>query len=416
MKKSKDHIHTKHIILVLYIFLLWGIVFWWSQITKRGKLQDFYNTQSQNQLTETGMYAGLPSRIQNELDKIIAYNAIQNKDYDKAIQSIHSQDSESYYTLGAIKTLQAYNEALSSSLSWLQKARYLIDEAFKDFDTADKIKLNNTLDTYIQQNKSLSEQLSVVINIKTCYGEYSYTISALQNFSNTLEQIKERLKEEEKVLNKNSKIDEKCKDNLQNINNTSQQQVVNLQKQINGFNKQYKTNLTQSIKQPIECLEQNVTDISPLILDAGKGVEEFDNNHENTIETLKSGDKDALKELCNFAKDDSQINEKIENSLSKLMKQLQNNLEKKEDWNESEEDISKPSWETQYKSIFEEEELELLREIENNNESLIQQIQNIKWEWKYRAETLLDQLFNSFYGHTGDFQNLLKKEVNWNQR
>ncbi|MBU0627338.1 hypothetical protein KKG31_08585 [Patescibacteria group bacterium] len=63
------------------------------------------------------MYAGLPSRIQNELDKIIAYNAIQNKDYDKAIQSIHSQDSESYYTLGAIKTLQAYNEALSSSLS-----------------------------------------------------------------------------------------------------------------------------------------------------------------------------------------------------------------------------------------------------------------------------------------------------------
>ncbi|MBU0627339.1 hypothetical protein KKG31_08590 [Patescibacteria group bacterium] len=213
----------------------------------------------------------------------------------------------------------------------MQKARYLIDEAFKDFDTADKIKLNNTLDTYIQQNKSLSEQLSVVINIKTCYGEYSYTISALQNFSNTLEQIKERLKEEEKVLNKNSKIDEKCKDNLQNINNTSQQQVVNLQKQINGFNKQYKTNLTQSIKQPIECLEQNVTDISPLILDAGKGVEEFDNNHENTIETLKSGDKDALKELCNFAKDDSQINEKIENSLSKLMKQLQNNLEKKED-------------------------------------------------------------------------------------
>jgi ABC-type transporter Mla subunit MlaD len=167
-------------------------------------------------------------------------------------------------------------------------------------------------------------------------------------------------------------------------------QLNQLQNQIQDYNRTYKSDFVENIQQPIGCLNSNMTDIGPTIDDAQKSINEFTDSHKNTIAGLGSQNKDIIKSLCDFSKNDAQINEQIDNSLNKLLQQLQNNLDQKQQQSQKNSDENEDSQESsennsqessdgiQYKNVFEEDELKLLQQIDTNNKSLIQQIQNIK--------------------------------------
>lgn len=354
----------------------------------------------------------LPADVKQQIDEIASYQFFKEHNYPEAIKAITGQSSKSYYNLGTLKTLRAYNQALWSTLSWLQKARYLIADAYKDFDTAEKIKLNDTLDTYIQANKTLSQKLWTIIQVKTCYGEYSATIQALQWFSDQLDQTKSLLAQEQKEIDANRHIDTKCLENLKNINTASQTQLGLLQQQIDSYDRKYRSDLVDNIKQPIWCLKSDMTDIAPTIVDAQASMNQFADSHKNTIAGLNSQDKDVTMSLCDFAKNDSQMNEQIETSLSKLLQQLQDNLGQKQQQSQEEGSDGKNSQassdEIQYKNVFEEDEIKLLQEIDDNNRSLIKTIQNIKWAGRYNAKSLINKLFEDFYGEPSTFENILQ--------
>jgi len=404
------------------------ILFLVNKAPIRDTLYSFYTGyETTNSIETYSWITDLPTEVQEQIDEIESYQFFKEHNYPEAIRAITWQSSRSYYNLGTLKTLRAYNQALWSTLSWLQKARYLIADAYKDFDTAEKIKLNDTLDTYIQVNKILSQKLWTVIQVKTCYGEYSAIIEALQGFTSQLNDTKSLLADEEKKIDANKRIDAECLQNLKNINTASQIQLNQLQHQIEGYDRIYKSDFVDSINQPIGCLNSNMTDIGPAIDDAQKSVNEFTDSHKNTITALGSQDQDIIKSLCDFSKNDAQINEQIDNSLSELLQQLQNNLDQKQqqsqknsDENEnrqtsSEKNHQTPALETsgssddiQYKNVFEEDELKLLQQIDTNNKSLIQQIQNIKWAGRYNAKSLLNKLFEDFYGETSTFEEILQ--------
>lgn len=417
---SKSIKQTKHNMLIFYIAFFWLLIFILSNLNTRDRLYSFYNLSDFSSWDITN----LPSNIQYQLNKIISYKYLQEEDYTNAINTIKWQDAESYYDLWTIKTLQAYNDALSSNLSWLQRARYLITEAIKDFDTASQIQLNNSLDKYISNNLVVSEKLWVIIKVKTCYSEHQNTIDSLSSFNDQLDKLKWLLELEAKLIADNKNLDSECKKNLEDINKASLSQLGLLQSWIQQYNKDYKNKFAQFISQPEWCLDNIFVDIWPTIQEADDSIQEFANTHQNSITALSSSQ--WSKELCNQAKDDSQINEKIENSLNKLMQQLEDNLNKQKQswWEEKEEekwkDEENPEYnnnQVQYKNVLQEDELHLLEQVNNNNKSLIKQIMDTKWKLKYQTNKLLNELFSEFYGNSWDFQNLTPKtEINSNKR
>lgn len=300
--------------------------------------------------------------------------------------------SATYYNHGTQKTLSAYQQALWSGFSGLQNAKHLIAEAQDDFDIADKIKLNNALDAYIQANASLSQKLDVVIQVKACYSTFQTSIDALWSFDQQLQDAQNILEQEAKAIQQDDTLWENCRQDLENINTISQNQLGQLQKATQKYQKQYTQNLAANLQSPANCLDTAMTDIQPMIDESKKGIQDFAQTHQNP----------DLSSLCDQAKDDSQVNEQMENSLNKLFDQLQQNLEPSDtpkSWDK------KQNTDIEYKDVFEDQERKLLEEIDDNNRMLIRQIQEIKSKWSYSAPKLLNKLFEEFYGNMDDFKN-----------
>jgi hypothetical protein len=132
-----------------------------------------------------------------------------------------------------------------------------------------------------------------------------------------------------------------------------------------------------------------------------QGLEEYQQQHQNTIDVLQSNDSQWIQELCNQTKNDAQINQEIENSVQELLQKLdKNKIENKEQ--------TRSSNETQYKDFFNEDEKKALQEIQKINEWWIDTILEIRGKGNYTPEKYINDMFNQFYGNTGDFINLHK--------
>gem|GEM_PF-3865601 len=59
------------------------------------------------------------------------------------------------------------------------------------------------------------------------------------------------LAQEQKEIDANRHIDTKCLENLKNINTASQTQLGLLQQQIDSYDRKYRSDLVDNIKQPI---------------------------------------------------------------------------------------------------------------------------------------------------------------------
>jgi hypothetical protein len=59
----------------------------------------------------------------------------------------------------------------------LQEAQSLIDQANKDFDSALQLQLDDSLTLPIRDNQHLTQNVAGVVEIKTCYKEYTSLLS-----------------------------------------------------------------------------------------------------------------------------------------------------------------------------------------------------------------------------------------------
>ncbi|MEI7557768.1 MAG: hypothetical protein WCJ45_02810 [bacterium] len=62
----------------------------------------------------------------------------------------------------------------------------------------------------------------------------------------------------------------------------------------------------------------------------------------------------------------------------------------------------------EYKDFFNQEEKKALEEINTTNKSRIEKILDIRGKGNYDAERYINEIFNGFYGNSGDFINLHK--------
>lgn len=344
----------------------------------------------------------LQQKIVNIQNTLEASEAVKNQEYEKSLQLISGNTSEDYYNRGTIQTLLAYKNGLQSTISWLQTAQIFIAQAQQNFALAKKLSSSKVITNAIIDNQQTVDSLSSVIDIKTCYGIGQGIISHINDITETIKDIKKTLDEEDEYINKRaSSLPATCYEKLRSIVDTSKEQVGLLQLQMDKDQTNYLSDFSNKIDNPIICMETPYENILPSMIEGKKWLDDYKSQHINTIEALKNNDSKSVKELCEQTKNDAQINQQIENSVQDLLQKLEDNKIE----NQQQKRYTK---EVKYKDFFNEEEKKILKDIQKTNQWRIDTLLNIRWKGNYNSEQYINNMFNQFYGNSGDFIDLHK--------
>lgn len=397
IKHNISH-HKRIYTIIASIWLLFCGIFV-VQATNESKIYDkFYNNK--NIYTSEKIDQEI-THIKNTLQ---ANEAIKNQEYETALTLISGNTSEDYYNRWTIQTLLAYKNGLQNDISWRENAQVFIVQAQNSFDIAQKLWPSKTIKDAIIINKTTTTSLATVIDIKTCYWIGQHIITSIKTTQNIAEDIKELLNEEEIYLNKREQnLNKECYQKLEYIVDSSKEQVALLQLEME-YNKQtYLTDLSKRIENPLTCIQSPYENILSSLNKGNIWLQQYQKNHQNTIDALKKNTQESIYELCNETKNDSEINQDIEDSVQEMLEKLSNQQE-----NPEENQATKSSQEIQYKNFFTEDEKETLQEIQETNQSRIENILQVRGKWNYDVQKYLDNIFNQFYGNSGDFINLHK--------
>lgn len=344
----------------------------------------------------------LGKKIMNIQNALQANQSVQQQEYEQALQLISGTNSKDYYNRWTIQTLLAYQNALQSTISWLQNAQVFIAQAQQSFTIAQKLSNSSTLNDAINNNQATIKALSPVIDIKTCYGIGQAIVSHINDITSTIESIKKTLDQEDADIDKKAwKLDSDCYEKLRSIVDSSKEQAGFLQIQMLENANIYKSDFSDKIENPMMCIQSTYQNILPSIIKGKQWLQEYQQLHQNTIDALQSNDNERIQELCNKTKNDAQINQQIENSVQELLQRLEDNKTENEEKRRS-------SNETQYKDFFDEDEKKALQEIQQINKWWINNILNIRGKGNYNPKTYINTMFNQFYGNSGDFIDLHK--------
>jgi len=344
----------------------------------------------------------LGKQMINIYNTIAANEAIHQQKYQTALQLISGNSSEDYYNRGTIKTLVAYQDAMQNHMSWLQNAQVNIAQAQQDFDIAKKLTTSKVMKKNINKNQISANTLATVVDIKTCYSIGQNIVSNISELTDSIKSIQWVLDQEMESIDKQKNIlGSSCYKKLQDIAMTSKQQVQSLASQIITKKKIYITDFSEKIKNPMTCIELPYEDILPSIERGKIWLKIYQQQHQNTIAVVKSNNAQSIKTLCEYVKNDAQINQNLENRLNELLEKLEDNT--------IENQIQKKSSSTtNYKDFFDKNQKQILNEIYEINYWRIETMLQIKSKWNYNPKEYIKDMFNEFYGNSGDFIDLHK--------
>lgn len=396
--QTKDiHKKNNHLIFLLAgIWLIFSCIFIFSGY-KESKIYDALAGNTS---------LPLDTQLGKQLNKIqtvlLADQAVQKQDYEQALQIISGTKSEDYYNRWTIQMLLAYKNALQSSISWLQTAQSFAAQAQQNFTIAKQLSDSSQINNAINKNQKTMNALWPVIDIKTCYGIGQTIINNIKTINTTIESIQDILKQEDTDIEKKiGKLDTACYQKLRYIVDTSKEQAGMLQKQMQQNTNTYTSNFSDKIEDPMLCIQLPYENILPSIIKGKQWLEEYKQLHQNTIDALQSNNNERIQELCNQTKNDAQINQQIEDSVQELLQKLEDNtLEKGEQ--------QKSSSEAQYKDLFNQDEQKILQQIQKINQGRIDATLKTRGKSNYTPQRYINEMFNQFYGNSGDFINLHK--------
>lgn len=335
---------------------------------------------------------------------IQANKALQQQDYQKALQFISGNTSEEYYNRGTIQTLLAYQNALESSISWLENAQIFVAQARQNFDIAKKLSRSKIITNAITDNQTTLTSLSSLVDIKTCYGIGQSIIVDMNDIMIIIKNIKNILNQEDIYINKSaSSLDTVCYEKLRNIVDTSKEQVALFQWQMQKNTNKYISDLSKKIEDPLRCMETPYENILPSMTKGKQWLQHYQEQHIATIEALRSNDAQRIKELCEQSKNDAQINQEIQDSVQEMLQKLEDNKIENQEQKRSTKEVK-------YKDFFNENEKKALQEIQNTNQGRINTMLEIRGKGDYNPERYINEMFKEFYGNSGDFIDLHKQK------
>lgn len=397
--KYSDQKHTMTFMLIAGIWLLFSCIFI-INAANEGKI---YDTIANNQQPDPSSPIG--QKIMEIENTLQADTAIEQQKYEQALKLISGTSSQDYYNRGTIQTILAYKNALQTDISWLETAQVFIAQAQQNFDLAEKLSASKNIRKAIEKNRQTVYALTPVIDIKTCYRVGQSIISDMSQINTIISAIDGTLKQEEITIEKNaSKLNDNCYQKLRTIVDKSKEQVGELEMTMRKSAQTYKSDFQSKIEDPMICIETPYENILPSLIKGAQWLSQYQSLHQSTIEAIQSNNRQSIQDLCNQTKNDAQINEQITSSVQEMLEKISQNTQQSQEQKQQ----TKAGQQTQYKDFFSEDEKEVLEQIQKINKWWINNVLKIRSKNSYNAEKYLDELFNQFYGNTGDFIDLHK--------
>jgi hypothetical protein len=332
--------------------------------------------------------------IQEAIQTSNVYLYYQKKDYTQALQSNTGETAIDYYNRGIIKMKRAYDQAIKTEFSGLVQAQELIAWAQKDFTIAQKINTNKQLTPIIATNTVKIKQIDTIVTAKTCYVGAEEAINLLSGVIWWIQQTKSTLREEQKAfeLNKNS-LPLTCQQQRENIFSTSKNNIQTVQQaSINQKTKEIQY-LENKIDNPTLCLSWADIELIQSLQSTRQAIAKYNQEHqENILQWQQSTDKEAL--FCNQEKNDSTMNDTLQNTLQKLLSQF--------DSTTTNQNAPRANSQPSYIPLNGKEQ-KLLENINKKNRIRIRQIQRLRTDKQYQWFEYIKSLFTNFYGNSWDF-------------
>lgn len=382
-----------------------GLIFSWASIIKAFNEAKIYNARDSNvSITPT---SNLWAEIVKARNTRETNELIKQQEYEKALQNMSWSQGEDYYNRWTLQTLMAYTYALESNISWLENAKIRANQAQQNFDIAQKLADSQEIKKASRENAKTIAEVGVVITIKNCYGVGQGIVMNINTIIDTnIKGIKDALITEKEYIDKRKNtLSPICYEKLQYIVDASKEQVGELDLQMKKNRIQYISDLSDKIRDPILCIKTPYENIIPSLLKGQEWLEIYALQHQNTIAALKSNTSKSIQELCNQSGNDAAINQKIESSVQELLQKLQDNTTEN---NLSSKEQQRASKEIKYQDFFNQDEQKILQEIEKTNQWWIKNTLDIRGKWNYTPERYINDMFNEFYGSSGDFIDLHK--------
>ncbi len=395
MQKEYNHKQNTYIIIALACI---GVIFSGRAIINAFEEEKIY--QNINNPAFTTSQSDIAQQILHIQQTVAANKAVQDKKYSQALAIISGATSQDYYNRGTIQTLRAYENALQSNISWLEQAQLLATQAQQSFDIASKLSPPKELVRAIHNNLLTNTALATIIDIKTCYGVGQGIVDTIDDITQTIANITATLHEEQRYI-ETTTLSPQCYQRLKNIADTSIQDIQTIQTHINKDKREYISDFTHKIDNPKICIDTPYENIIPSLLKGKQWLEWYQQLHQNTINALKNNNTQNIQELCEQTKNDAQINQQISSAVQELFQTLQDNKPQ-------EQSQPKNSQKIPYEDFFDKDEKKILKDIQTTNKWRIQNILNIRGKGNYDPERYINDMFNQFYGNSGDFVNLHK--------
>lgn len=320
---------------------------------------------------------------------------IQNNNIPEALKVLPYKTAKDQYNHGTLKIRYALQEIQKDSLTGKQTAREYSNQAQEDFQNAINNNINPLIQNQIVHNTQIAQEANVVIHTKVCIDELSYIQSTITNNTQLLQEIQDTLNNQKTIVQK-ANMPTQCRQIIQERIAKNQQAIQYRQTDNNNTQKLTRALQIQYIQDPAQCLQTNFVQATQETTKLHQYIQAVAQAQKLLTESMQTSDQKIREELCKQQGSDGDVG----NTIQQSYKQIQEALEKSPNPKDNNTQTTPPI--QQYKNIDTDTQ-KLLEQLDTNNKSRIQKMQDIKIQQQYSPRDYIQELFNKFYGNPDDF-------------
>ena len=319
---------------------------------------------------------------------IVSHNALQDKDFEKIIQTLPKQTAQDYYNHGTIRIAYAYT---LSKKTWYQdhvQAQEHIQQAHKELQIAkeyapkqfrNKIQTNDDIATYIET--TLEKQLCIS------------SIDELYRQIKTIEQLTTPI-EQPQIIPSSANIS--CTEQLNNYIENSYEQTTIRQNKAQERQENIQSLLYEYRDDITACTQPHN---SKYYRDITTQIQAQIQQYNFIQQQIQDQQRESLENLCETQSDNLQENT-IQETIEKIDKETVTSEETQGQTSTSWDNQSPTEYWPSYESIEDQQRKSIMNSIRETQTQRIQHIQNTDSS----TQEKIQNLFQEFYGNPDDIR------------
>lgn len=318
---------------------------------------------------------------------IVSHNALQDKDFEKIIQTLPKQTIQDYYNHGTIRIAYAYT---LSKKTWYQdhiQAQEHIQQAKEDFQIAKEYALK-AFGSKIQNNYDIATYIETTLEKQLC-------ISSIDESYRQIKTIKQLTTiEQPQTIPSSANIS--CTEQLNNYIENSYEQATIRQKKAKKRQENIQSLLYKYRDDITSCTQPHN---NKYYIDITTQIQTQIQQYNFIQQQIQDQQRESLENLCETQSDNLQENT-IQEIIQKIDEEVATSEEIQQQTSTSWDNQSQTKYWPSYESVEDQQRKSIMNSIRETQTQRIQHIQNTN----NSTQEKIQNLFQEFYGNPDDIR------------